>query len=219
MISAEGFYSLNPDSVPPSVERLLRHYGYETISRLFVYREPVAAPIKAVVQVMSGKKFPPLFHVYQVIVTPNYMYRVDKNESVKVEVLESMPKGERIEVPLHDEVVSLEEYFENAEKSHPENFWFYDAQDANCQKFVLWCITANFSPVPEVVTNFFLQNIELPSRVKKVISGVTTTAAIVSRASDLLKSAFGKNAKKPQKPKPKIQKNTRTTKKRAVKRR
>lgn len=187
-VQAEGLYSLNPTSVPPAVERLLRTSGNLVIKELRVYREPVAEPVKMVVQAVSRRKFGVMYHVYQVITTAYAIYRIDKNQSVEVKTLKWYPNGEFEVVPLHNRQVTIRDYFAAAEMYHPYDLWEYDAQDANCQKFVDWCVSANYYPVDPRLRKFYLQNIDLPLQTQKAAKVITTAAAVGSRALDLVKS-------------------------------
>ena len=61
-----------------------------------------------------------------------------------------------------------------------EDFWHYDARDANCQRFTLWCLEGNKITVGDALRSFILQTTGVTDRISNTaqtaMRGITDTA-------------------------------------------
>ena len=147
------------------------------------------------------------FHVYQVLKIGKAFYRIDKNERVVVQIDEHSPLEDynkkatwttslpwvaaagitaaamtqnfcrQFSLP---KLTTLREYFAKANRKHEpksEPFWQYDAMTANCQLFVLWCLTGNDVQLSDEDKAWIYQGITLPKYTTRIFRVITDVAS------------------------------------------
>ena len=82
------------------------------------------------------------FHLFLVLLLENgKLIRIDKNESVIIREISSVPNAETLQIPCYQ---TLGELWKNViKKIPPDKLFVYDAISANCQMFVDDFLTAN----------------------------------------------------------------------------
>ena len=124
----------------PEVRNNLSKYGNNYIIQINVYREPLSAVIKGVVDAVANKPFDKLFHLYMVVALDNNMiFRIEKNEVVSFKSFnlnQVKQDAEFISCPINKEI-TINELFQNGiNYMGNDKFWLYSATNNNCQDFI-----------------------------------------------------------------------------------
>jgi len=180
---------------PISVNKLLKSYGDNTITKVNVCRQPLTLAIKYALDLLSRgdisktveeKGYDNVYHLYCIVTLNNgTKVRMDKNQRVAIEVnpgpLRKDAVCKSVTLPRS---TTLEEFIDRGEKLGNEwgSFWRYSGWDNNCQKFIRALLNA--SGVTSL-DDFIQQETEKfikPGLLRRFTGAVTDAAALADYA-------------------------------------
>jgi hypothetical protein len=201
-----GFITGRGNQYPPQCREFLAKNGNNIISSLTVYRAPVQAFIKPILNAISLGEFQrllnkngydKLYHLYCRITFANTDMRLEKNEVIKMtQPFTDENDSESLNIPLK-QTITINELLNNTEKFMGNKYFTYSAFNNNCQNYILSILEANNISFPEAKT-FILQDMtdfktNLPSATKTI---ARTTTDLASRIDILVNGGQMKLIKK-----------------------
>lgn len=201
-----GFITGRGNKYPPQCREFLAKNGNNIISSLTVYRAPVQAFIKPILNAISLGEFQrlldkngydKLYHLYCRITFANTDMRLEKNEVIKMtQPFKDENDSESLNIPLK-QTITINELLNNTEKFMGNKYFTYSAFNNNCQNYILSILEANNISFPEAKT-FILQdmtdfNKSLPSTTKTIAQ---TTTDLASRIDVLVNGGQFKKLRK-----------------------
>ena len=153
---------------PPKLKKFLADHGDETITKMFVRREPLSTLLNILLSVLSWgeinrkiyySNYDELYHLSLYIELSNQTrFAIEKNS--RINIIENPPANDFIEIiPVRlVRQITLNELIENTKQQMGATFYPYNPIDNNCQVFVTNILKANRLLVP--ITNQFInQNV------------------------------------------------------------
>lgn len=149
---------------PPKMKQFLEDHGEETITKMFVRREPLSTLLNILLTVLSwgeinrkiyNSAYDELYHLSLYIETNSgTRFVIEKNE--RINIIENPSANDFIEIiPVRlVRQITVNELIENTKQQMGATFYPYNAIDNNCQVFVTNILKANRLLVP--ITNQFI---------------------------------------------------------------
>jgi hypothetical protein len=149
---------------PPKMKQFLADHGDETITKMFVRREPLSTLLNILLSVLSwfeinrklyNSPYDELYHLSLYIELSNQTrFAIEKNS--RINIIENPPANDFIEIiPVRlVRQINLNELIENTKQQMGATFYPYNPIDNNCQVFVTNILKANRLLVP--ITNQFI---------------------------------------------------------------
>ena len=110
--------------------------------------------------------------------------KIEKNHVV--EIKNSGDLGQKHMSTGHPSTVNA--MLKQAEAGHGEAVWKYHLVDANCQKFIMWCLDNKASAV---VREFVMQDVEASLKDMGLFKKIATVVTDVAGAADVVMNGAG----------------------------
>jgi hypothetical protein len=153
---------------PPKMKEFLAEHGDETITKMFVRREPLSTLLNILLSVLSWgeinrkiyySNYDELYHLSLFIQTDKgTTFIIEKNE--RINIIQPPTSNDFIEIIAVRLVrqITLNELIKNTKQQMGDKFYPYNPIDNNCQVFVTNILKANRLLIP--ITNQFInQNV------------------------------------------------------------
>lgn len=149
---------------PPKMKQFLADHGDETITKMFVRREPLSTLLNILLSVLSWgeinrklyySNYDELYHLSLYIETnAGTRFAIEKNE--RINIIENPSANDFIEIiPVRlVRQITINELIQNTKQQMGATFYPYNPIDNNCQVFVTNILKANRLLVP--ITNQFI---------------------------------------------------------------
>lgn len=146
----DGVFMRDPGKLPPAGRQLLAQVGNEPITSIEIVRTPLSSFTKGFLNVISlgqfekisKKYYDEMFHLSLWI---NGKYNLEKNEVVNFS--RKNPKEAKSQSKPINQIpseITLQQLIDNTiKRMGPQNFSTYDAQNLNCQNFLVNILDAN----------------------------------------------------------------------------
>lgn len=190
-----GFISIRKN-YPPYVRDILNNIGNETITEIFILREPVNKIIKKLLNYISFGEFnknmdklnyDDVYHLSLMVKINNSYYKIEKNEVINIEPIRNKPDQDKIQVTNYNNNLTLNQMLNNAKKLYkPEDeFYLYNYKNNNCQRFIYNILLGN-NLLLDKYKNFIMQDatsliIKSSPIASKIANIVTDTGALFNR--------------------------------------
>ena len=148
---------------PPAVRGWLAKYGDVEIEKVWVCKKPIFSIIERIGNWLSAGKlrenmdrlgYDQMMHLYMIIqLKGGPTVKMEKNHVV--EIKNSGDLGQKHMSTGHPSTVNA--MLKQAEAGHGDAVWKYHLVDANCQKFIMWCLGSKASAG---VREFVMQDVE-----------------------------------------------------------
>jgi hypothetical protein len=153
-----NFFKGARNGYSPQVRQFFKDNSKNYITHIVVCRTPIQSYINmflnfitigAFNKALQHLNYDTLFHLYALIyISSGKVFRVEKNEVIKI--VEDSKKGEECKTVRLKKFINVLEFFDNARKQQPENYFFYNAKTNNCQTFLTSLLNGNNLLTPEL---------------------------------------------------------------------
>lgn len=178
---------------PPSMRKLLKEVGSETVKSLKVVRTPIAKSVKGLLDLITLGQYDKAVkeagydNMLHLALFINEKYQLDKQAVVVFKKNNPIsPDSEVMDVVVFPEGITIQSLIDKT-KSYmgDENFSNYDAQKNNCQDFILAVLGSN-GLLNAKLRKFIKQDAEsvfkkLPEVSEKIAKVFTDTGAVVDK--------------------------------------
>ena len=187
---------------PPAVRGWLAKYGDVEIQNVWVCKKPIYSILENLANWLSQGKlrenmdrlgYEQLMHLYMIVQLrgksadfPGPTVKIEKNHVV--EIKNSGDLGQKHMSTDHPSTVN--QMIKTAEASHGESVWKYHLVDANCQKFIMWCLGSKASTIRE----FVMQDVENSLKDMGLFKKIATVVTDVAGAADIALNGTGTQA-------------------------
>lgn len=135
----------NMNNATQSVKNMVRAQNQHVIVRIAVCREPLHPAYQAILRRLPGNTVgnQTLWHLSVILLFDNgSSYKLEKNEIVEASPCSFPPASPSCIVLTVPHIHTAQSFIDHAIECAPSSqaFWRYNARDANCQWFVLWCL-------------------------------------------------------------------------------
>ena len=129
-----------------SAKQLLNKLGDQTISYITLRRNPISIPKSFITMAVGDIPYDELYHLYMDIkTTAGKNMTIEKNEVIKFTQGISDRGNTTESFPIAvDKIITIKQMLNNARaKQGDTQFFKYSAKSANCQDFILNCLSAS----------------------------------------------------------------------------
>lgn len=191
---------------PPDVREFIKRHRTDIIQSAAVYREPVQRSVQILGNIISlGKleqakqsmNYDDIFHVFMVITTTKgEKYLVEKNQVVRMVEL-SQDEINRLDSIQHVNVSGLSglpfEYLINNARDEigDDIFWSYNAENNNCQIFLMNLLRYSGALTEEVKTFLYQDAPQILSKIPAISKALINTATQVAALWDVVVKGRG----------------------------
>jgi len=182
-----GFFEVSK-VMPKAIKKFLEENGEKTITRMMVFRVPIAGAIQKIANWAtfgkSKEAFDQLFHLYMAFAfEPGNIHILEKNQRVGVKSGEAaraeMRKAGAEGVAVKNPNMTLNTFMNNAIEKTPESqLWHYSLLENNCQRFTMDMLEANGLMTP-ALKSFIWQDPQ------KIAGKNSIQGKIVNKVTDL----------------------------------
>ena len=173
----------------------LAKYGDTEIQAVWVCKKPIYSIIESIGNWLSQGKmrenmdrlgYDRMMHLYMIVQLKNGpTVKIEKNHVV--EIKNSGDLGQRHMSTGHPATVNA--MIKQAEAGHGEAVWKYHLVDANCQKFIMWCLGTHASAG---VRDFVQQDVEESLKDMGLFKKIATVVTDAAGVADVAMNGAGK---------------------------
>jgi hypothetical protein len=185
----------------PAHQKIIEDYGLNTITSIKVGRKPLSSVLNAVLNVVSlgiykkwiqSSEYDSLFHLFALISLNNgKTILIEKRASIDMVVIKKnyTPPAytEFAQVVIEHPDIQFKTLLDNTEKLQGKNYFIYNAETNNCQKFISDMLKSNGLLTPELntfinqdVTSLF-DKLKYSKGLINATTGLGTTIDILSK--------------------------------------
>jgi len=192
---------------PKDIQKIIESYGENTITSIKVGRKPLSSVLNAVLNVVSlgiykkwiqRSQYDDLFHLFSLITLNNgKTILIEKRASIEMSVIKTnyTPPAytEFAQVVIEHPDIQFKTLLDNTQKMQGKNYFLYNAETNNCQKFISDMLQSNGLLTPELNTfinqdvSTLFEKLKYSKGVINATTGLGTTIDILSRGGKINK--------------------------------
>ena len=185
----------------PAHQKIIESYGENTITSIKVGRKPLSSVLNAVLNVVSlgiykkwiqRSQYDDLFHLFALITLNNgKTILIEKRASIDMVVIKNNYKPpeytEFAQVLIEHPDIQFKTLLDNTEKLQGKNYFIYNAETNNCQKFISDMLQSNNLLTPELNTfinqdvSSLFEKLKYSKGLINATTGLGTTIDILSK--------------------------------------
>ena len=185
----------------PAHQKIIESYGENTITSIKVGRKPLSSVLNAVLNVVSlgiykkwiqRSQYDDLFHLFALITLNNgKTILIEKRASIDMVVIKknyTPPEyTEFAQVLIEHPDIQFKTLLDNTEKLQGKNYFIYNAETNNCQKFISDMLQSNNLLTPELNTfinqdvSSLFEKLKYSKGLINATTGLGTTIDILSK--------------------------------------
>lgn len=188
------------NSLPQNVIKTLKEYGDYTLVEGSINRKQISSAINIALNVTSLGQFQQnlentpydkLFHLsLDIKLSNNKILKIEKNERITLTVISSFGNSNndmKISLPS----ITLNDFVNNGYKEMGNKFFTYDANQNNCQYFILGllrgsnCLTEEARVFIKQDTEELFENIPWTKRIMDTFTDIGAKASIIAQGGDI----------------------------------
>jgi hypothetical protein len=176
------------DDYPPKVRKVLKDVGNNTIESIELRRTPLPFLLNKALDIISlgqfekNKPYDTLYHLSMICKLNNgQQLLIEKNEVINMDLKPRIESNaESMPLPI-SKSITVNELMDNTKNRMGDKFFKYDANENNCQQFIVNVLRANNLNTPEA-EKFVFQDLKtlfkkLPAFTKPIIDRTTDLGA------------------------------------------
>lgn len=207
------FYGI--DNLTNQQQMIINTYKNNYIIKINVYRKPVSAILKKLLNVISFGKFinnlkkspyDEIYHLFMIITLDNNInILIEKNERINIKILNNIEIlnlnndkfTQKIDIIINDKI-NFYDLLYNTYKIMGNNFYIYDSNLYNCQNFILNILRANNIYQIEYYNfiyqnpNYFFYQLNYLKKFNKNITNIASKINLIKTGSGIDENKINK---------------------------